>query len=254
MPPPLDQTAALVTGASSGIGAATARRLSALGASVAVVARRRDRLDALVTDIEAAGGTALAIEADLTGRDGAEAAVDQAVDRFGRLDTLVNAAGLMYLGPVEGADPGEWEQMVQINVMGQLYVARAALPHLLAAAGQEPRRVADLVNVGSVAGRQATPMNAAYGLTKAGLGAFTESLRQEVTGRHVRVGLLEPGSVATELASHNRPEILNEVLGPYFDEIETLTADDVARAIEFMVTQPRHAAVFDLWFSPTEQV
>lgn len=97
-------------------------------------------------------------------------------------------------------------------------------------------------------------MNAVYGLTKAGLTAFTESLRQEVTKRHVRVGLLEPGSVSTELASHNRPEILENVLAPYFSEIETLTPEDIADVIAFMVTRPRRAAVFDLWFSPTEQI
>ena len=123
-----------------------------------------------------------------------------------------------------------------------------------AAVEEASRRVADLINVGSVGGRQPMPMNAVYGLTKAGLAAFTESLRQEVTKRHVRVGLLEPGSVSTELASHNRPEILENVLAPYFSEIETLTPEDIADAIAFMVTRPRRAAVFDLWFSPTEQI
>ena len=250
----LDNTVALVTGASSGIGAATARDLAERGAAVALVARRQDRLDTLVAQIDGAGGTAQAIEADLTDRSQAAAAVQQAVDRFGRLDTLINNAGVMYIGPIVDADVDEWHRMVEINVLGQLYTANAALPHLLTAAEQSPRRVADLINVGSVGGRQPNAINAVYGLTKAGIAAFTESLRQEVTKRHVRVGLLEPGSVSTELASHNRPEILKNVLAPYFSEIETLTPENIAEAIAFMVTRPRHAAVFDLWFSPTEQI
>lgn len=127
-------TAALVTGASSGIGAATARRLAEHGAAVALVARRQDRLEALAAEIGKAGGTALAVEADITDRTQAEAAIQQATGRFGRLDTLVNNAGLMLLGPVVGADPGEWDRMIAINVQGLLYTTRAALPHLLQAA------------------------------------------------------------------------------------------------------------------------
>src|SRR5580693_9152195 len=140
-------TAALVTSASSGIGAATARRLAEHGASVALVARRRDRLDALAAEIGKAGGTALAVEADITDRVQAEAAIQQAAGRFGRLDTLVNNAGLMLLGPVAGADPEEWDRMIAINVQGLLYTTRAALPHLLQAAEHGPRRVADIVNI-----------------------------------------------------------------------------------------------------------
>jgi NADP-dependent 3-hydroxy acid dehydrogenase YdfG len=139
----LTGTAALVTGASSGIGAATARRLAEHGAAVALVARRRDRLQALAAEIGKAGGTALAVEADITDRAQAEAAVQQAAERFGRLDTLVNNAGLMLLGPVLSADVGEWDRMIAINVQGLLYTTRAALPHLLQAAQEGPRRVAD---------------------------------------------------------------------------------------------------------------
>jgi NADP-dependent 3-hydroxy acid dehydrogenase YdfG len=129
-------TAALVTGASSGIGAATARRLAQDGACVALVARRRDRLQALAADIENAGGTALAVEADITDRAQAEAAVQQAAGRFERLDILVNNAGLMLLGPIAAADPQEWDRMIAVNVQGLLYTTRAALPHLLQAAEQ----------------------------------------------------------------------------------------------------------------------
>src|SRR4051794_16359477 len=132
----LDATVALVTGASSGIGEATARRLAEHGASVVVVARRKDRLDTLVSDIEAAGGTALAVEADITDRTQAESAVQSAIDRFGRLDILINNAGLMLLGPVAGANVEEWERMIAVNQTGLLYVTHAALPHLLTAAGR----------------------------------------------------------------------------------------------------------------------
>src|SRR3954454_14810897 len=151
----LNGTVALVTGASSGIGDATARRLADPGAGVAVTARRKDRLDKLVSEIEAAGGTALAVKADITDRDQANRAVQSAVDRFGRLDILINNAGLMLLGPVVGADVAEWERMIAVNQTGLLYVTHAALPHLLAAAEDEPRGVADIVNVSSIAGRQA---------------------------------------------------------------------------------------------------
>jgi NADP-dependent 3-hydroxy acid dehydrogenase YdfG len=196
----LTGTAALVTGASSGIGAATGRRLAQDGASVALVARRRDRLEALAADIENAGGTALAVEAGITDRAQAEAAVQQAAERFGRLDTLVNNAGLMLLGPIAGADPQEWDRMIAINVKGLLYTTRAALPHLLQAAQGDPRRVADIVNISSIAGRVAWSSYGVYSFTKFGVNGFTESLRQEVTQRHVRVGVVEPGGVATEWA------------------------------------------------------
>jgi NADP-dependent 3-hydroxy acid dehydrogenase YdfG len=182
----LTGTAALVTGASSGIGAATARRLAGHGACVALVARRRDRLQALAAEIDEAGGTALAVEADITDRTQAEAAVQQAAGRFGRLDTLVNNAGLMLLGSVADADPEEWNRMIALNVQGLLYTTRAALPHLLQAAEEGRRRVADIVNISSIAGRVAWNGYGVYSFTKFGVNGFTESLRQEVTQRHVR--------------------------------------------------------------------
>ena len=254
MESPLAGTAALVTGASSGIGAATARRLAQDGASVALVARRRDRLEALAGDIENAGGTALAVEADITDRSQAEAAVQQAVERFGRPDTLVNNAGLMLLGPIAGADPEEWDRMIAINVKGLLYITRAALPHLLQAAQQSPRQVADIVNISSIAGRVAWNGYGVYSFTKFGVNGFTESLRQELTQRHVRVGLVEPGGVATELGSHNKPEIRNEMIDPFYEQTEVLTPEDIADGIAYMVTRPRHTAIGELWIMPTEQL
>jgi NADP-dependent 3-hydroxy acid dehydrogenase YdfG len=247
-------TAALVTGASSGIGAATARRLAQDGASVTLVARRRDRLQALAADIGKAGGSALAIEADITGRAQAEGAVQQAVQRFGRLDTLVNNAGLMLLGPVAGTDPQEWDRMIAINVKGLLYTTRAALPHLLQAAQGSPRRVADIVNISSIAGRVAWNGYGVYNFTKFGVNGFTESLRQEVTQRHVRVGLVEPGGVATELGSHNKPEVRTEMIDPFYEKTQVLAAEDIADGIAHMVTRPRHTAIGELWIMPTDQI
>jgi NADP-dependent 3-hydroxy acid dehydrogenase YdfG len=248
----LDGTVALVTGASSGIGEATARALAGQGASVALAARRKERLDDLATRITGDGGRALVIEADITDQAQAIAAVEQTAGEFGRLDTVINNAGVMLLGPIEDAPIEEWDRMLGINVHGMLYVAHAALPHLLTAAESEPRRVADLVNISSVAGRVPRTMNGVYSLTKHGVGAFSESLRQEVTKRHVRVSLVEPGGTATELSSHLRPEIRERSL-QRFAGVERLQADDIADAITYIVTRPRHVAVNEVLIRPTEQ-
>ncbi len=248
----LDGTVALVTGASSGIGAATAVTLAAQGAAVALVARRKDRLAALATDIRDQGGTALVLESDVTDEQQATAAVGRTVGELGRLDTLVNNAGVMLLGPVVGAPLSEWQQMVELNVLGLLYCAHAALPHLLAAAEDGPRQVADLVNISSVAGRVPRLGSGVYNLTKHGVGAFSESLRQEVTQRHVRVSLVEPGATTTELASHNRPEVL-ESMRSRFTGVERMQAEDIADAIAYIVTRPRRVAVNEMLIRPTEQ-
>jgi NADP-dependent 3-hydroxy acid dehydrogenase YdfG len=234
----LDGTVALVTGASSGIGAATAASLAAQGAAVALAARRKDRLDALAADIRANGGSAVVIEADVTDEHQATTTVEQTVAELGRLDTLVNNAGVMLLGPALDAPLSEWQRMVELNVLGLVYCAHAALPHLLSAAESSPRRVADMVNISSVAGRVAR--------------AFSEGLRQEVTERHVRISLVEPGATSTELASHNRPEVL-EAMRPRFAGVERLEADDIADAITYIVTRPRRVAVNEILIRPTEQ-
>ncbi|HYQ77479.1 MAG TPA: SDR family NAD(P)-dependent oxidoreductase [Solirubrobacterales bacterium] len=248
----LDQTVALVTGASSGIGEAAAKALSARGATVALVARRADRLDQLAGEIADSGGTALPIEADVTEREQATAAVARAVEELGRLDVLVNNAGVMLLGPVVDAPVEEWEQMVHVNLLGLLYTAHAALPHLLKAAESDPRRVADLVNISSVAGRMARKGSGVYNATKHGVGAFSESLRQEVTGRHLRVSLVEPGAVATELQSHNRPGVREEIENRFVD-MDILQAEDIADAIAYVVTRPRHVAINEVLVRPTQQ-
>ena len=248
----LDGTVALVTGASSGIGEATARELAAQGAAVAVAARRRDRLDALAAGIEDAGGRALVLEADVTDTEQARATVQRTVDELGRLDTVINNAGVMLLGPAVGAPAEEWDRMVALNVGAVLHVAHAALPHLIAAAEAGPRHVADLVNISSVAGRRATAGSAVYNLTKFGVGAFSESLRQELASRHVRVSLVEPGAVDTELPLHLRAEI-REQAAERFRGVERLEAADIADAIAYIVTRPRRMAVNEMLVRPTQQ-
>lgn len=248
----LDGTVALVTGASSGIGAAAAKSLAEAGAAVAIVARRKDRLESLVGEIEGSGGKALAVEADVTDQRQAIDAVERTVSELGRLDTVFNNAGVMLNGPIEDAPTDEWDRMVDLNVKGLLYVAHAALPHLLKAAGDGPRNVADLINTSSVAGRRARVGSGVYNMTKFGVGAFSESLRQEVTGRHVRVSLVEPGAVATELQSHLRDEIREQAM-KRFEGMDILQAEDIADAVTYVVTRPRHVAVNEILVRPTEQ-
>lgn len=242
----------MVTGASSGIGEATALTLAQRGAAVALVARRKDRLDSLAAKISDAGGTALVIEADITSQEQAQGAVEKTVSDLGRLDTLVNNAGVMLLGPALDAPLEEWQQMIKINIEGLLYCAHAAMPHLLRAAEGPPRQVADMVNISSVAGRVARNGSGVYNLTKHGVGAVSESLRQELARRFVRVSLVEPGAVATELASHNRPEI-RENIDQRFADLERLQAQDIADAIDYIVTRPRRVAVNEILIRPTEQ-
>ncbi|MGI8649366.1 MAG: SDR family NAD(P)-dependent oxidoreductase [Rubrobacter sp.] len=248
----LDGTVALVTGASSGIGAAATKSLAEQGAAVAVVARRKDRLDSLVSEIEGAGGKALSVEADVTEQQQAIDAVEKTVSELGRLDTVFNNAGVMLLGPIEDAPTEEWDRMVDINLRGLLYVAHAALPHLLKAAGDGPRNVADLINTSSVAGRRARSGSGVYNLTKFGVGAFSESLRQEVSERHVRVSLVEPGAVDTELQSHLRDEIKEQTM-KRFANLEMLQAEDIADAVTYIATRPRHVAVNEILIRPTQQ-
>ena len=242
----LQGTVALVTGASSGIGEATARALAAHGATVSVAARRKERLDALADEI---GG--LAIETDVTDREQAREAVERTGRELDRLDIVINNAGVMLLGPIVDAPVEEWDRMIELNLQGLLYVAHAALPHLLRAAEREPRRVADLVNVSSVAGRRVGAGGGIYQLTKHGVGAFSEALRQEVTTRHVRSSLVEPGATESELVSHVREEVRRQ-LPPSNNEI--LAAEDIADAIIYIVTRPRHVAINEILIRPTEQI
>ena len=248
----LDGTVALVTGASSGIGEATALHLAREGAAVALVARRADRLEGLASQIREEGGAALVVQADVADAQATADAVERTVSDLGRLDVLVNNAGVMLLGPIVDAPAEEWDRMLAVNLAGLLHCTHAALPHLLRAAEGDPRRVADVVNVSSTAGRVARLGSGVYNATKHGVGAFSESLRQEVTARHVRVSLVEPGAVDTELREHNRPEI-QEQIQRQFGDMERLQARDIADAIAYVVTRPRRVAVNEVLVRPTDQ-
>jgi NADP-dependent 3-hydroxy acid dehydrogenase YdfG len=248
----LDGTVALITGASSGIGAATALALADRGATVALAARREHRLEALAAKIRDSGGTAFVHAADISDERQVHDLVRRTVDEAGRLDTLVNSAGLMQLGPAFGAQTAEWRRMLDINLMGLMYCAHAALPHLLKAAQDSPRRVADLVNLSGASGRGVRLGAAGYAATKHGVGAFSEALRLEVTRRHVRVSLVEPGAMASELIGHNQPAI-KAALKERFSDVEWLQPDDIADSICYIVTRPRHIAVNEMLVRPTEQ-
>jgi NADP-dependent 3-hydroxy acid dehydrogenase YdfG len=249
----LEGTVALVTGASSGIGEATAVALAAEGAAVAVAARREDRLQSLAERLRSAGAPDVLVHpCDVTDEGQVRRMVEATMAGLGRLDTLVNNAGVMLLGPIEGAPTQEWRRMVELNLLGLFYCTHAALPHLLASAESPPRQVSDIVNVSSTAGRVARLNSGVYNATKFGVGAFSESLRQEVTARHVRVTIIEPGATATELAFQNRPEVL-EVMARNFEGIEMMQSEDIADAVLFAVTRARHVAINEVLVRPTEQ-
>lgn len=244
-------TVALVTGASSGIGQAIALALSGTGASVALVGRRDDRLDALAGKIRDAGGTALSIPADLTSSAGAAQVVERTIEAFGRLDTLVNAAGLMLNGPSIESPLHEWDQMIDINLRGLVYITKAALPHLVAAVATSPRSVVDVINISSVAGRVAAAQVAVYNATKFAVTAATEAWRQEFTRQSVRFSVIEPGATATELFEQKSGQW--EGFTSMFGEVERLHAEDVANAALFIATQPRRVAINEIVIRPTDQ-
>jgi NADP-dependent 3-hydroxy acid dehydrogenase YdfG len=235
-----------VTGASSGIGEATALACARAGAAVALAARRADRIEALAERIAADGGRAIAVPADVGDEEQAHAFVVRAHSELGRLDVLVNNAGVMLLGPIENAPTEEWRQMIHVNVFGVLYCTHAALP-LMREQGS-----GHIINISSVAGRVATAGAAVYNLTKFGVGAFSEALRQEAVQLGVRVTLVEPGAVATELAGHNRPEVLEQIRRR-FGSITRLSAEDIADAILYTIGQPQHVSVNELLIRPTDQ-
>jgi NADP-dependent 3-hydroxy acid dehydrogenase YdfG len=236
-----------VTGASSGIGEATALACANAGAAVALAARRSDRIQTLAERITSEGGRAIAVPTDVGEEGQAQAFIERAHAELGRLDVLVNNAGVMLLGPIESAPTEEWRQMVHVNVFGVLYCTHAALP-LMHAQGS-----GHIVNVSSVAGRVARAGSGVYNLTKFGVGAFSESLRQETVEMGVRVTLIEPGAVSTELASHNRPEV-REQISKRFGGITRLEAEDIANAIVYAIAQPRHVSVNEVLIRPSEQL
>jgi NADP-dependent 3-hydroxy acid dehydrogenase YdfG len=244
-------TVALVTGANGGIGGATARGFAEQGAAVAMVDLRKDRLDPLVREIVSKGGRAIAIEADLTKQDQAVSAVERTVRELGRLDTVFNGAGVMSFGPVVGASTEEWERMISVNMYALLYVSHAALPHLMKAAEDSPRRVADLINVSSLSGRKAVLNQGVYSMTKFGVVGFSESLRQEVSDKNVRVSLIEPGPVTKIEPAENRPEAHKQSI-KHLEGIEWLQPEDIADAAVYIATRSRRVAISEMVILPTE--
>jgi NADP-dependent 3-hydroxy acid dehydrogenase YdfG len=233
--PDLSGRVAAITGASSGIGEATAVTLARAGAAVSLAARRE-------------GGRALAIATDVADEAQANAFVTRTKDDLGRLDVLVNNAGVMLLGPVIGANTDEWRRMIDVNLLGLLYCTHAALPIM----GEQGS--GHIVNVSSVAGRFANFGSAVYNLTKFGVNAFSEALRQEVVGANVKVTVIEPGMVETELLDHNTHPMVLEAAKRMREEIGTpLTSEDIAEAILYAVGGPERVAVNEVLVRPAGQ-
>jgi NADP-dependent 3-hydroxy acid dehydrogenase YdfG len=232
-----------VTGASSGIGEATALACARAGAAVGLAARRKDRIDAVAARIAAEGGRAIALETDVGEEEQARAFVDATEAELGRLDVLVNNAGVMLLGPIEDAPTEEWRRMIHVNVMGVLYCTHAALPHM------RRQGSGHIVNVSSVGGRVTALNSGVYCLTKFGIGAFSEVLRREVMEAGIRVTLIEPGRVETELRTHTRPEVLAQI-APAFSTVTPLSSEEVGDAIVWAIAQPPNVSVSEVLLRP----
>jgi NADP-dependent 3-hydroxy acid dehydrogenase YdfG len=241
----LDGRRIAITGASSGIGEATAEKLAAEGARVALGARRKDRIDAVAERI---GDSAHALEVDVTDEDAAIGFIDAAAEAMGGLDGLINNAGVMLLGPVGGADTGEWRRMIEVNLLGLLYCTHAALPKMQENGGGH------IVNVSSVAGRTANLGSAVYNMTKWGVTGFSEGLRQEALHSDIRVTCLEPGFVETELQSHNENPMVQDAIKQMREQIgDLMTAEDMANAILYALSQPERVSVNEILVRPTKQ-
>ncbi|MFF2993296.1 SDR family NAD(P)-dependent oxidoreductase [Streptomyces sp. NPDC057950] len=239
----LEGRVVLVTGASSGIGRAIAIALSKAGARVAAGARRADRVRSLAED---APGEMLALELDVTDPQSVRDAVEATVERFGALDVLVNNAGVMLSGQILGADTTEWTRMVETNLLGSMYAVHSALPHLLRSKGA-------VVQISSTSGRVSSAASGVYAATKFGVTAFSEALRQEVTEQGVRVVVVEPGFVATELTSHITDPAIQAMAKTMADSMRTLRAEDIAGAVVYALSQPEHVAVNEILIRPTDQ-
>ncbi|GHD63658.1 SDR family oxidoreductase [Streptomyces sp. NPDC007896] len=249
--PALAARTALVTGAASGMGAATARLLAAGGARVALLARRTDRLDALAAELTAAGGQALAVKADVTDQASVDAAAKAVHDAYGRVDLVVNNAGVMLPNPLDDGRIDEWTRMIDTNLTGALRVIRAFTPDLTAAAADG--HTADLVNISSIASHVVFPDYAVYGATKAALTQLSAALRTELGPRDVRVSTIEPGLTDTELGEHIDNPVLREQLGGLFTVVPALTAEDIADLVAYTVSRPRHVNLRQSIVLPTRQ-
>jgi NADP-dependent 3-hydroxy acid dehydrogenase YdfG len=243
----LDGKVAVITGASSGIGEATAEALSAERAMVVAAARREDRLDDLVEKINGNGGQALAVECDVTDEEQAHALIQRAKDEFGQVDILVNNAGVMQLSKIEKGLSDEWRTMFDVNVMGLLYTTDAAVQVM------KEQGSGHLVNVSSVAGRKSGPLRGAYSGTKFAVNAISEALRQELIEDNIRVTVVEPGAVETELPDHITDEEAREGIQSVYGLDDILQAEDIANAIAYCVSQPERVSVNEILIRPTQQ-
>lgn len=248
MPSNLSKKVVFVTGASSGIGEATAITLAENGARVALFARRKDRLEALEKKIKAKNGESIAIAGDITSESDITKAVDEIMKKWGQLDVLVNNAGVMLLGPIAGADTTEWKKMVDVNLMGLMYATHKVLPIM------NEQKSGHIVNISSVAGRVARTGAGVYNATKFAVGAFSESLRQEVSGNNIRVTIIEPGAVLTELTDHITHKETKEKLVTWVKGMEALTSEDIADSILYAVSQHPRVNVNEILIRPTQQV
>jgi NADP-dependent 3-hydroxy acid dehydrogenase YdfG len=237
---------ALITGASSGIGEATALVLAGAGVRVAIAARRADRLDALAGRIAKAGGEALKIKADVTDNDEVIGMIDKVAAEWGRLDILINNAGQMLLSPLAEARGDDLRRMVELNLIALMEITRIALPHLKQSRGH-------IVNVASVAGRVASPGSSGYAATKFGVVGFSEAVRREVYSDKVRVTVIEPGLVMTELGDHITNEGMKAGLEKRKETMEGLEAEDIAAAVLYAVSQPARVNVNEILIRPTDQ-
>jgi NADP-dependent 3-hydroxy acid dehydrogenase YdfG len=244
---PLTGKVALVTGASSGIGEATAVALAEAGAAVAIGARRHDRLDALAGKLREGGASVLQLDLDVTDEEQCRTAVARTREELGGLDVLVNNAGVMLLGTIVGADTEDWRRMLHTNVLGLMYMTSAAID------GMVEQGSGDVVNVSSVAGRVARKGAGVYNASKWAVNAFSESLRQEVTTKGVRISLVEPGAVATELTDHITQPRAKAASQEMYTSMRALQAEDIARAVLYVVSQPPHVAINELLVRPTDQ-
>jgi clavulanate-9-aldehyde reducatase len=235
-----------ITGGSSGIGEATALACAAAGASVALAARRADRIEAVAARIMEEGGTAIAIPTDVADERQARTFIEQTYEQLGRVDALVNNAGVMLLGAVTGADTADWRRMIDANLYGVLYCTHAALPVMAEQGGGH------IVNVSSVAGRIASAGSAVYNMTKWGVNGFSEGLRQEALHAGVRVTIIEPGAVETELVGHNNEQI-QAMAAKVFEGVESLKASDIANAIVYALGQPENVAINEVLIRPARQ-
>ena len=246
MSEPIKGKVIVITGASSGLGEAAARHLSHQGASVALGARRAGRIEALAAELTAVGGQALAVTTDVTHSEQVKRLVDTAVERYGRIDVLINNAGLMPHSPLERLKLDDWNRMIDVNVKGVLYGIAAALPHMIR------RKSGHIVNVASVAGHVVRPGSAVYSATKTAVRVISEGLRQEVKPYNIRTTIISPGAVSSELPDSITESDVNSDIRKFYEAM-AIPADSFARAVAFAIGQPEEVDINEILYRPTRQ-